>query len=87
MINGQVKIDADYTKGEWDPRWEKVNKPNLFKPPRGPKRLRTRHLKMTKMREALETMDAKIKERSKKGTIPKPFLERIFINEGILSQK
>ena len=40
---------------------------------------------MAKIKEALETMDEKIKARSKKGTIPSPFLEKVFRKEGLVS--
>lgn len=45
ILDNKVFEGADYKKGEWDPRWEKLNTPTLLKPPRGRINLRNRDLK------------------------------------------
>ena len=42
ILSDKVLVGADWTKGEWDPRWEKRKKATLMTPPKGPPRLRFR---------------------------------------------
>eukprot|EP00924_Labyrinthula_sp_SR-Ha-C_P006873 snap_masked-scaffold_8-processed-gene-3.56-mRNA-1 protein AED:0.01 eAED:0.01 QI:0/-1/0/1/-1/1/1/0/117 len=86
IVSGLVKYDADWQKGEWDPRWDISNKAVVMKPPRGNHKMRNgkREARVAEIQKNLKTMDEKIKARSKRETTPISFLENLFVKEGIV---
>mmetsp|Transcript_1283 Transcript_1283/g.1522 ORF Transcript_1283/g.1522 Transcript_1283/m.1522 type:complete len:133 (-) Transcript_1283:1054-1452(-) len=86
--NNMVKVNADWKKGEWDPRWEIPKVPTVMRPPKGTKFERNRPQRMAKIKEALAEMDEKINDQKKRNKkIPKvPYFERILRDQGIIDK-
>uniref|UniRef100_A0A7S3PQX0 Large ribosomal subunit protein mL59 domain-containing protein n=1 Tax=Aplanochytrium stocchinoi TaxID=215587 RepID=A0A7S3PQX0_9STRA len=82
----KVRINADWKRGEWDPRWEQFGIPTVMRPPKGKKHERQRAEKMAKIQEALAEADDKINENKKrnKKTEREPYIMRVLRDQGVI---